>query len=202
MRRRCTRGSPARRSRSPPTSTRRSTSGRPNEPAPTRSTPGYGFLAENADFAEAVEAAGLVFVGPSPEALRAGGDKLAAKRAARDAGVPVLDEGDPAEIGFPLVVKAAAGGGGRGMRVVRGPDELDEALVAGAPRGQGGVRRRDDLLRALPRAAAPCRDPAARRRPRSCDRARRARVLDPAPPPEGARGVALPRLSTSSCARR
>jgi acetyl/propionyl-CoA carboxylase alpha subunit len=92
--------------------------------------PGYGFLAENADFAEAVEAAGLVFVGPSPEALRAGGDKLAAKRVAREAGVPALAEGDPSEIGYPLVVKAAAGGGGRGMRVVRAPAELDEALAA------------------------------------------------------------------------
>jgi acetyl/propionyl-CoA carboxylase alpha subunit len=92
--------------------------------------PGYGFLAENADFAAAVEAAGLAFVGPSPEALEAGGDKLAAKRAARDAGVPVLEEGDPAELGFPLLVKAAAGGGGRGMRVVRSAAELGEALAA------------------------------------------------------------------------
>jgi acetyl/propionyl-CoA carboxylase alpha subunit len=92
--------------------------------------PGYGFLAENPDFAEAVEAAGLIFVGPSPEALRKGGDKLQAKRIAREAGVPVLPAGDPAEIGFPLVVKAAAGGGGRGMRVVRDPAGLDEALAA------------------------------------------------------------------------
>jgi acetyl/propionyl-CoA carboxylase alpha subunit len=92
--------------------------------------PGYGFLAENADFAEAVEAAGLVFVGPTAEALRAGGDKLAAKRAAREAGVPVLDDGDPGDLGFPLLVKAAAGGGGRGMRVVRSAGELDEALAA------------------------------------------------------------------------
>jgi acetyl-CoA/propionyl-CoA/long-chain acyl-CoA carboxylase, biotin carboxylase, biotin carboxyl carrier protein len=92
--------------------------------------PGYGFLAENADFAEAVEAAGLVFVGPTPEALRAGGDKLAAKRAAREAGVPVLAEGDPAELGYPLLVKAAAGGGGRGMRIVRSAAELEDALAA------------------------------------------------------------------------
>jgi len=92
--------------------------------------PGYGFLAENADFAAAVEAAGLTWVGPPPEALRAGGDKLEAKRIAREAGVPVVPEGEPDEIGFPLVVKAAAGGGGRGMRVVRSPDELDEALAA------------------------------------------------------------------------
>ena len=81
--------------------------------------PGYGFLAESADFAEAVAAAGLVFVGPGAEALAAGGDKLAAKRIAREAGVPVLEQGEPGELGFPLVVKAAAGGGGRGMRVVR-----------------------------------------------------------------------------------
>jgi acetyl/propionyl-CoA carboxylase alpha subunit len=98
--------------------------------------PGYGFLAENADFAEAVEAAGLVFVGPSPEALRAGGDKLAAKRAALEAGVPVLQSGDPAELGHPLLVKAAAGGGGRGMRVVRSPGELDDALEAAAREAQ------------------------------------------------------------------
>jgi acetyl/propionyl-CoA carboxylase alpha subunit len=92
--------------------------------------PGYGFLAENADFAEAVGAAGLVFVGPSPEALRAGGDKLAAKRIAREAGVPVVEAGDPDELGYPLLVKAAAGGGGRGMRVVRDPAQLEEALEA------------------------------------------------------------------------
>jgi acetyl/propionyl-CoA carboxylase alpha subunit len=92
--------------------------------------PGYGFLAENADFAEAVEATGLSWVGPPPEALRAGGDKLEAKRIAREAGVPVVPEGEPAEIGFPLVVKAAAGGGGRGMRVVRDPSDLEEALAS------------------------------------------------------------------------
>jgi acetyl/propionyl-CoA carboxylase alpha subunit len=92
--------------------------------------PGYGFLAENADFAEAVGAAGLLWIGPTPDALRRGGDKLAAKRIAIEAGVPVVPEGSPEEIGFPLVVKAAAGGGGRGMRVVRAPEELDEAVEA------------------------------------------------------------------------
>jgi len=92
--------------------------------------PGYGFLAESAAFASAVEAAGLTWIGPPPEALRLGGDKLAAKRVARDAGVPVLPDGAPAEVGFPLVVKAAAGGGGRGMRVVRDSALLDEALAA------------------------------------------------------------------------
>ena len=99
--------------------------------------PGYGFLAESPDFAEAVETAGLVFVGPSADALRQGGDKLAAKEMAQAAGVPVVPEGDPAEIGFPLVVKAAAGGGGRGMRVVRDPAELDDALAAARREAQG-----------------------------------------------------------------
>ena len=94
--------------------------------------PGYGFLAESADFAEAVEAAGLTWVGPPAAALRLGGDKLAAKRIATEAGVPVVPTGDPAELGYPLLVKAAAGGGGRGMRVVHEPAELEEALAAAA----------------------------------------------------------------------
>ena len=92
--------------------------------------PGYGFLSESAELADAVLEAGLTWVGPPPAALRAGGDKLAAKETARAAGVPVLPSGTPSEIGFPLLVKAAAGGGGRGMRVVRGPEELEEALAA------------------------------------------------------------------------
>ena len=92
--------------------------------------PGYGFLAESPDFADAVEAAGLAWIGPTGDALRAGGDKLAAKRIAAEAGVPVVPAGEPSEIGFPLVVKAAAGGGGRGMRVVRSADELEQALEA------------------------------------------------------------------------
>ena len=72
--------------------------------------PGYGFLAENADFAEAVMAAGLTWIGPPPEALRLGGDKLAAKRIAAEAGVPVVPTGEPAALGYPA---ARQGGGGR-----------------------------------------------------------------------------------------
>jgi acetyl/propionyl-CoA carboxylase alpha subunit len=92
--------------------------------------PGYGFLSESAELAEAVEAAGLVWIGPPPSALRAGGDKLEAKRIAAGAGVPVLATGEPTEIGYPLLVKAAAGGGGRGMRIVRSAGELEDARAA------------------------------------------------------------------------
>jgi 3-methylcrotonyl-CoA carboxylase alpha subunit len=106
--------------------------------------PGYGFLAESPDFAEAVEAAGLIFVGPTPEALRAGGDKLEAKRIAQEAGVPVLPSGEPSEIGFPLMIKAAAGGGGRGMRVVHHESELEDAL--GAARREAKAAFGDDRV--------------------------------------------------------
>jgi acetyl/propionyl-CoA carboxylase alpha subunit len=92
--------------------------------------PGYGFLAEDAAFAAAVEAAGLLWIGPPPQALARGGDKLEAKRIAREAGVPVVEGGEPAELGLPLLVKAAAGGGGRGMRIVRSATELEDALEA------------------------------------------------------------------------
>ncbi len=88
--------------------------------------PGYGFLAENGDFAQAVLDAGVTWIGPPPEALRSGGDKLAAKRIAVEAGVPTIPEADDP----PLIVKAAAGGGGRGMRIVRDRAELDDAIEA------------------------------------------------------------------------
>ena len=99
--------------------------------------PGYGFLAESGDFAEDVAAAGVLFVGPPPAAIRAAGDKLEAKRVAAEAGVPVVETGPPEEIGYPLLVKAAAGGGGRGMRVVRSAEELPEALAAAEREAEG-----------------------------------------------------------------
>ncbi|MFD6262956.1 biotin carboxylase N-terminal domain-containing protein [Micromonospora chalcea] len=97
--------------------------------------PGYGFLAENAEFAAAVTDAGLTWVGPSAKAIAAMGDKMAAKALLADAGVPMLPTWtDPAEVtAFPVLVKAAAGGGGRGMRIVHDAAGLAEA-VAGARR--------------------------------------------------------------------
>lgn len=102
--------------------------------------PGYGFLAENARFAELVKETGLRFVGPSPEAIRKMGDKVEARRIAKEAGVPLSPgtEGAlaspreaaarAAEVGYPVLLKAAAGGGGRGMRRVDRPEDLPEAL--------------------------------------------------------------------------
>jgi acetyl-CoA carboxylase biotin carboxylase subunit len=104
--------------------------------------PGYGFLAENAGFARTCEAAGITFIGPPAEAIAAMGDKRAARDMAARLGVPVLpgfDGGDQRDVtfvsaaevlGYPLMVKAAAGGGGKGMRLVGGPAELPEALAA------------------------------------------------------------------------
>ena len=103
--------------------------------------PGYGFLSENADFADAVEKAGLIFIGPDAEAISLMGNKAAAKRRMIEAGVPCVpgyedaDQSDERliqaakEIKFPIMVKAAAGGGGRGMRLVQDMDEFKSALV-------------------------------------------------------------------------
>jgi acetyl/propionyl-CoA carboxylase alpha subunit len=101
--------------------------------------PGYGFLSENAAFAAAVEDAGLVFVGPPPAALEALGNKLAARRSASAAGVPIVpgttvaledDLAPVVDLGFPVMLKAAAGGGGRGMRRVEAEAELADAVAA------------------------------------------------------------------------
>src|SRR5690242_3723757 len=92
--------------------------------------PGYGFLSENADFAREVAAAGLTWIGPNPDTITAMGSKIEAKKLMKAAGVPIL-EVDPANTSsddFPLLVKASAGGGGRGMRVVERSEDLDREL--------------------------------------------------------------------------
>ncbi len=109
--------------------------------------PGYGFLAENPAFAAACEEAGLTFIGPSARTLALCGSKTAARRLARQAGVPTVPGTDQdlsdeevtalaAQIGFPLLIKAAAGGGGKGMRIVREPGDLPSALRAARSEGQ------------------------------------------------------------------
>ena len=115
--------------------------------------PGYGFLSENAAFARACAEAGLVFVGPPPEAIELMGDKVRAKEAAQAAGVPVVPSYSFDDVQFPVLVKAAAGGGGRGMRVVERPEELEAAVAAARREALAGFG--DDtvfLERFLPRA--------------------------------------------------
>ncbi|MCY3918857.1 MAG: acetyl-CoA carboxylase biotin carboxylase subunit [Chloroflexi bacterium] len=118
--------------------------------------PGYGFLSENADFVRACAAAGLTFVGPPAEAMDQMGDKIASRRSMQAAGVPIVPGAiDPVtslpeaaaaadEAGYPVIVKASAGGGGKGIRVVQSPDELPRAISnaqeeAGAAFGDGAV---------------------------------------------------------------
>src|SRR5579872_3197592 len=90
--------------------------------------PGYGFLAENADFAAACENAGIAFIGPRSDVIRAMGSKTNARLLAEEAGVPVVPR--PADGEFPALIKAASGGGGRGMRIVHNASDLDHALEA------------------------------------------------------------------------
>jgi len=119
--------------------------------------PGYGFLAENADFAERVEKSGFVFIGPRAETIRLMGSKISAKDAMEAAGVPVVPgsggalSDDPEallstaeKIGFPVIIKASAGGGGRGMRIVHSPNELVAAVAM--TRGEAGAAFGDDTV--------------------------------------------------------
>ena len=167
--------------------------------------PGYGFLSENAQFAEIVESHDIIWVGPE---ARAYPDRWATRSrpsaprpssACRSSPAPTapLDQrrrrprSSPQEIGYPVLIKAASGGGGRGMKVVpdrrpaRKPDE------PGGGRSALGVRRRHRLHGKISRRPAPHRIPGVRRRQWRGDPSRRARLLAPAPPPEGARGSAL-----------
>ena len=124
--------------------------------------PGYGFLSENATFARACDDAGLVFVGPTPDVIDAMGDKITAKETMRGIGVPVLPDAEAGDypwaaadtLGFPLLVKAAAGGGGKGMRLVTSSGDLADA-VAAAKREAAGAFGDDRLF--LERFVSPAR---------------------------------------------
>ncbi len=165
--------------------------------------PGYGFLAENAHFAEILEEVGLKWIGPSPDAIRRMGDKSVAKSTVKESGVPTIP-GSPGpldsiedamrlagRIGYPVLLKAVAGGGGRGMRVARNDKELAagfELATHEAERafGNGSVYLEKYLAEPRHVEIQIFGDSAGTGRP-----PRRARVLAPAPPPEDPRGVAV-----------
>src|SRR5580704_4184920 len=119
--------------------------------------PGYGFLSENADFARICGKCGITFIGPTPEAMRAWGDKVTARGNAHRFGLPLLPGSevlrDPAHaieearrIGFPVILKASGGGGGRGMRIVRREDEMESSFLSARREAETGFRNPDVYL--------------------------------------------------------
>mgnify|MGYP001228425717 CR=1 FL=1 len=117
--------------------------------------PGYGFLSENADFAEACERAGITFIGPTPQNITLMGDKIQARQTVTEAGVPILPgtkenvatvedaQRIAEEIGYPIIIKATAGGGGRGMKVVHSPASLPNSFAAARTEAQAGFGNPD-----------------------------------------------------------
>ena len=165
--------------------------------------PGYGFLSEREAFPKALEAAGIVFIGPNPKAIAAMGDKIESKKAAAAANVSTVPGylGEIAdakqavkiadEIGYPVMIKASAGGGGKGMRIAWSRSRGRRGLRAREVGSEVVLRRRPRVHREIHRRSAPHRNPGARRQARQRHLSRRARMLDPAPQPEGDRGSAV-----------
>ena len=165
--------------------------------------PGYGFLSENAKFAEIVDAHGYTFIGPKPEHIRVMGDKISAKQTVKEAGIPVVPGSDGGvstieeamaaaeQIGFPVLIKAAAGGGGRGMKVAKDADSLAEAVATAQGEAEAAFGDGTGLHGALSADAAAYRAAGHRRQPRTRRASGRARLLAAAPPSEGAGGGPL-----------
>ena len=167
--------------------------------------PGYGFLSERASFVEALAKEGIAFIGPPANAIAAMGDKIESQEAGQGGGrqhrarlrgrhrhdtehaLTVSNE-----IGYPVMMKASAGGGGKGMRLAWNDKDVGEGFEATKREGLNSLRRRPRVHREIHRGPAPYRDPGARRQARQCALSERARMLDPAPPPEGGRGSASP----------
>ena len=174
---------------------------------------GWGFVAEQAEFAELCERLGIVFVGPDAAIMRWLGDKIAAKRLAEEAGVPVAPwSGGPVEtvdealrhaarIGFPLMIKATAGERRARHAPRRRARSAPGRVRRRAVRGQAGLRRRHRAAREARGAGAPRRGASDRRRPRRRVGGRPARLLVPAPQPEGHRGVVEPGTRARAGAR-
>src|SRR5688572_21794561 len=152
--------------------------------------PGYGFLSENADFAERVEESGFIFIGPKPETIRLMGDKVSAIKTMRAAGVPCVPGSDgpltddpelnarlAREIGYPVIIKAAAGGGGRGMRVVHSDAALFNAVSITRAEALSAFGSDQVYMEKF------------LEHPRQRGAPGRTRLLDATPAPEGRRGV-------------
>ncbi len=158
--------------------------------------PGYGFLAENADFAEICESCGITFIGPTPDQIRQLGDKVRAKELMAKAGVPTTPGSDgivatfqdaaeiALQIGYPVILKAVAGGGGKGMRVCRDMAELERGFHLASTEAGNAFANPDLYLEKVYHQSASCRDPGPRRHARQLLPFRGKRLLDSAPSPE------------------
>ena len=160
--------------------------------------PGYGFLSENAHFAEVCESIGVKFIGPTSEHIALLGDKAKAREIVARRGLPVTP-GSPGElkseqealeaagkVGYPVIIKASAGGGGRGMRVVNKAEDLASRISSRAGGSEDHVRQRCRLSRTIFSRASPYRSADCRRPSWACRASRRARLLDPTPASETA----------------
>ena len=158
--------------------------------------PGYGFLSESAEFARQVAGAGLTWVGPTPESMEQMASKVAAKKLMAAAGVPVLAELSPSEVtadDLPLLVKASAGGGGRGMRVVRAVADVGAAVEAASAEAASAFGDPTVFCEPYVEGGRHVEVQLARRHPRPGRRRRRPGLLGAAPAPEGRRGGTGPR---------
>jgi propionyl-CoA carboxylase alpha chain len=172
--------------------------------------PGYGFLSENAAFARRCEDEGIAFIGPRHFSIEAMGDKIASKKLANEAQVNTIpgynDAIDTPEqaveiakgIGYPVMIKASAGGGGKGLRVAFNDKEAFEGFSSCRNEARNSFGDDRVFIEKYVARAAPHRDPGAGRQPRQRGLPERARVLDPAPPPEGHRGGAEPFISDAT----
>ena len=164
--------------------------------------PGYGFLSENPEFAEACAAAGLIFIGPTPDTMRRLGNKVSARNLAVEAGVPVMPATPPlprdlaereklaAEVGYPVMLKASWGGGGRGMRIVESAGELEEKVAAARREAKAAFGNDEVYLEKLIRRARHVEVQLLGDHARQPRAPVRARLLRAAPQPEGRRARA------------
>ena len=174
--------------------------------------PGFGFLSENADFAEMVERHGITFIGPTAEQMRLMGDKITARKVAQEAGIPVTP-GSPAlesvemaiewanKIGYPVIVKATAGGGGKGMKIAFNDEEMKEAYTMARAEAKAAFTSDVVYMEKYLQKPPPYRNADSGRQIRTRRSSRRARLLNSAQQPESHRRMSVSRAQQPAASR-